>query len=344
MHLVFLLYALFASVFTIAKTGLNYSQPFFLVGTRMMLAGVLMLGYQFLFHRKDFVFHKQHLWRLFQLALFNIYLTNALEFWGLKYLTSFKTCFIYSLSPFVSALFSYIMLSEKMTIKKWLGLVVGFAGFLPILFAASSESELETGYFFFLSWAEIAVIGAAVFSVYGWILLKQLVRDGGYSPFMANGLSMALGGTMALINSMFVEDWNPIPVTEFLPFLECAILLMIISNLIAYNLYGYLLKRYSATFMSFAGFTTPLFTAFFGWLFLGETVTLPFYISTIIVFMGLLIFHQEELGVSRNKSEEEMPPPEGAGVDYVEPPVKKETAKNLKSCQHNSCANSGIRL
>lgn len=294
MFFVILLYALFASVFTIAKTGLEYSQPFFLVGSRMFLAGVLMLAYQYFFQREQFTFKKEHFWRVFRLALFNIYLTNVFEFWGLKYLTSFKTCFIYSLSPFVSALLSYFMFSEKMTGKKWLGLGIGFLGFLPILLNETA-AEGETGHFFFLSWAEVAVMLAAICSVYGWILLKQLVQQNGYTPFMANGLSMLMGGALALTHSFFVEDWNPIPVTSYIPFLECGLLLILISNFICYNLYGYLLKRYSATFISFAGFTTPLFTALFGWLYLGEIVTWPFYLSAIIVFFGLFAFYQEEL-------------------------------------------------
>lgn len=294
MFLVILLYALFASVFTIAKSGLEYSQPFFLVGSRMFIAGIIMLLYQYICNRNEFTFNKAHFWRILRLALFNIYLTNVFEFWGLKYLTSFKTCFIYSLSPFVAAILSYFMFSENMTSKKWLGLIIGFLGFLPILLYETSTEE-QTGHFFFLSWAEISVMLAAVSSVYGWILLKQLVKENGYSIFMANGLSMILGGAMALMHSLFVEQWDPIPVSQTMPFLECALLLIIISNLICYNLYGYLLKRYSATFISFAGFTTPLFTALFGWLYLGEVVTWPFYFSALIVFFGLFTFYQEEL-------------------------------------------------
>jgi drug/metabolite transporter (DMT)-like permease len=291
---VFVLYALFASVFTLAKAALTYTSPLFLVGSRMMAAGVLMLGYQWIFHRENFVIPKHSIWRLLRLAAFNIYLTNAFEFWGLKYLTSFKTCFIYSLSPFLSALFSYWIFSENMTWKKWLGMLVGFIGFIPIMLNESAKEE-QTGSLLFLSWAEISVIMAAICSVYGWILLRQLVKDDGYSPFMANGLSMLLGGGMAMFHSGLVETWDPIPVTEFLPFIKYTLLLMIVSNLMAYNLYGMLLKKYTATFMSFAGFTTPLFTALFGWLFLGETVGLAFYESAVIVFLGLVLFHQEEL-------------------------------------------------
>lgn len=310
MYLVFVLYMLFAGVFTTAKTALEYSSPVFLVGTRMFAAGLLMLLYQLIFHRDRFEFKKESFWRVIRLAAFNIYLTNVFEFWGLKYLTSFKTCFIYSLSPFLSAIFSYMILSEKMTKKKWLGLAIGFAGFLPILLSQSG-AEGETGTLLFFSWAEISVISAAVCSVYGWILLRQLVSEDKYSPMMANGLSMTIGGAIALAHSFLTEPWNPIPVTEFAPFLECTLLLMLLSNLCAYNLYGHLLKTYTATFVSFAGFTTPLFTALFGWYFLGEEVTTPFYISAIIVYTGLFFFHQEELkeGYLIKKGKKNLKPP-----------------------------------
>lgn len=291
---VILLYALFASVFTIAKTGLDYSQPLFFMGTRMAVAGVILVGYQYFFDRKNFQLQKKDLKRILKLAIFNIYLTNVCEFWGLKHLTSFKTCFIYSLSPFVSALLSYFIFSEKLNYKKWTGLLIGFLGFVPILLSQTT-TEAQTGHFLFFSWAEIAVIIAAISSVYGWILLSQLIKENGVSPIMANALSMLIGGGMALIHSSFIEEWNPVPVMEWMPFVLCAFALILISNLICYNLYGVLLKRYSATFMSFAGFTTPLFTALFGWIYLGEVVTWPFYISAAIVFSGLLLFYQQEL-------------------------------------------------
>lgn len=293
MFYVVLLYALFASVFTIAKTGLDYSQPFFLVGTRMAFAGVILLVYQAV-KGHSFVFKRETWFRIIQLALFNIYLTNVLELWGLKYLTSFKTCFIYSLSPFVSALLCYFIFSEKLSLKKWMGLLIGFVGFLPILMSHTAIEE-ATGQLFFFSWAELSVMIAAICSVYGWILLKRLVNEDGLSPLSANGLSMLMGGVIAIGHSLLVENWNPIPVSNLTIYLECTLLLIIISNLICYNLYGHLLKKYSATFVSFAGFTTPLFTALFGWFFLGEIVTWPFYISFMIVLVGLFLFDQEEL-------------------------------------------------
>lgn len=294
MHLVFLLYALFASVFTLSKIGLVYCQPLFFVGSRMASAGALLLSYQFLFNRNQFRLNKKDLWLFLSLGVFNIYLTNILEFWGLQYLTSFKTCFIYSLSPFVSAFISFLVFSEKLSFKKWAGLLLGVSGILPVLLTQTNEEE-AAGLFFLFSWAEICVMGAAVCSVLGWILLKQLVHKQNYSPLMANGVSMLIGGLLALMHSYHIENWKPFPVTEWVPFLECTLCLIVISSLICYNLYGHLLKKYSATLMSLAGLSTPLFGTLLGWFFLNEQVTWPFLLSFLLLSLGLFIFNQEEL-------------------------------------------------
>jgi drug/metabolite transporter (DMT)-like permease len=71
--------------------------------------------------------------------------------------------------------------------------------------------------------------------------------------------------------------------------------MIIIANIIFYNLYGYLLHFYSATWLSFVGFITPLFAALYGWLFLNETIGWAYFISIFIVFWGLYLFYQDEL-------------------------------------------------
>ena len=301
MILVVLLYALFASVFTISKTALAVTEPFFLIGSRMLVAGIILVAYLLLIKKETIKINKQDWFQIILLAVLNIYMTNALEFWGLRYLTSFKTCFIYSLSPFASALISYFVFTEKMNFKKWMGLAIGFSGFLPIFFH-HTQIEEQAGTFWAFSWAELSVVGAALTSVWGWIILKQLVSHRNLSFILVNGLSMIIGGLIALFHSALTETWEPLPVSDYAIFGLTAIALIIISNLICYNLYGSLLRRFSATFMSFAGFTTPLFTALFGWFFLGETIAPPFYLSAAIVFAGLTLFYHEELVLKQEVS------------------------------------------
>lgn len=317
---VFLTFFIWSTSFTLGKTTLQYCPPLFLTGFRMFLAGVLILLFLLIVKRSELKISKKQILPLVLLGLTSVYLTNAFEFWGLQFLTSAKACFIYSLSPFLSALFSYFQFKEKMTLRKMGGLLIGFIGFCPVLLSRSGSEELLGG-ISFLSWPELALIMATITSVYGWVLLRKLGKDEKMSPVVANGYSMAIGGVFAFIHSLLSENWNPTPVTHFVPFLEGVLFMIVVSNLICYNLYGWLLKRFTATFLSFAGLLTPLFAAFFGWLVLGETVSWLFFVSVGIISFGLWLVYAEELKLGyilRKKSDDiQVPKKPSEGESFI---------------------------
>lgn len=211
-------------------------------------------------------------------------------------MTAAKTCFFYSLCPFFSALFSYIHFGEKMNRRKWIGMAIGFAGFIPVLASQKGAGELISS-FAYLSWPEISMLAAAICTSYGWILLRLLVKGESISPLMANGASMLIGGTFALIHSLCVDSWTPFPVLyENIPtFLQGTLLMTLISNVICYNLYGMILKRYTATFVSFMGLLSPIFASLSSWILLGEQPSLIIFASTGIVSVGLWLIYSAEL-------------------------------------------------
>lgn len=297
MHLVILLYLLFASLFTLQKDTLSYCEPFFLVGSRMLFAGVVLLAYLLWKDRAALARIKPAHWKgIVLLAASNIYLTNIFEIWAIQHMVSSKACLVYSLSPFVAALVAFVVLREKMSRKKLIGMLIGFLGLLPIVFMQTQE-ELDTGKFLMFTMAELAIVGAVFCSVYGWIQLKKVMQDYEYSPLMANGLSMCVGGVLALAHSYYAgENWAPLPVTDMQPYLINTLIMCVISNLICYNLYGYLLKRFTATFMSFAGLVTPFFASLFGFIWLQEAITWHFMVSVALFSVGLAVFYREELG------------------------------------------------
>jgi drug/metabolite transporter (DMT)-like permease len=294
--LVILMYAVWSSVFSLGKIALQYSPPIFLTGFRMFVAGILLLIFLGIQKRTAFKIDKRQFFSLGLLAFFSVYLTNICEFWGLQHLSAAKTCFIYSLSPFFAALFSYFHFKEKMNSKKWLGLAIGFVGMIPVLMTQTGSEELLHAFGFF-SWPALAIVLAALSSVYGWVLLRLIVKDKEVSPLMANGTSMCLGGMLALIHSSFIDTWAPLPVAleTFPSFLQGTLLLILISNLICYNLYGMFLKRYTATFLSFVGLLSPIFASLNSWLFLGERPSGIIFFSTAIVSFGLWIVYRAEL-------------------------------------------------
>lgn len=70
--------------------------------------------------------------------------------------------------------------------------------------------------------------------------------------------------------------------------------LVVGCHIIGYTLYGYLLKRYSATLLAFAGSTIPLIAFGLGHVFLGESLPKGFILSFIGITTSLLIFYSKD--------------------------------------------------
>jgi drug/metabolite transporter (DMT)-like permease len=189
MFLIILLYALFGTSFPISKTLLGFTDPIFLTGIRMFIAGSLLLIYQYCYAHHHFMFRWRNAWLYLQVVLFGIYLTYILRFQGLAVLTSAKTAFLFNMMPFFSAFYSYIFFREKLTKQQWAGLIIGFLGFIPILIS-SSGPEKRLGELFFISKAELAVLAAVACQSYSWIIMRRLIREKSYAPSMINGMTM----------------------------------------------------------------------------------------------------------------------------------------------------------
>lgn len=308
MILVILLYLLFASTFTLGKAALSYVSPFLFIGVRMICGGSLLLAYYHFIAKRKIIINSSDYSLFLRIIVFHIFCAYTLEFWALEYVTSAKACLLYNLSPFITALFSYFLFAEKLSYRQLCGLVTGFLGFIPIL-AAQTPLEVTGWHFGFISCYEIALIASVISSAYGWIIMKNLINKG-YSFIMINGIGMAGGGFLALILSLLKEGLPMMKeaavthetlVVYYGTFGERLIMLgayslalILIANIICYNLYGYLLSRYSATFLSFAGFMTPLFAALLGWIFLGEQITWHFFATISMVVFGLYLFHEKK--------------------------------------------------
>ena len=287
------LHALFGSSIPISKKLLSFTSPIFLTGIRMTIAGVILMGFNW-FRKQKFGNMQWKYWSYYaQIIIIGVYLRYILRYWGLKHMPAVKMGFLINATPFVAAFFSYIFFNEKMTKKQWIGLTLGFFGYVPILLATSA-SEKAGGEFFFISWPELAIFVAVIAQCYFMVISRKLVRDHNHSASVTNGIRMLGGGLLALLTAFLFE---PVYVTDVGPFLGWLALLIVISNLICHNFLLHLLKYYSITFISFTDFLSPLFTAFYSLYFLHEAITWNYFAGGIVILAGLYLFYQDELGV-----------------------------------------------
>jgi drug/metabolite transporter (DMT)-like permease len=188
-----------------------------------------------------------------------------------------------------------------MTVKKILGLAICLLSFLPILMAPEPG---EVRSILFLSWPEIALISAVISFTYGWVVMRKAIKRHFIPTVFVNGICMVVGGITALLTTYIFEipyittlkPWlHPwLPITTIMPFLLWACILVVVGNVLCYILYGYLLHKYTATFVTLGELATPLFAALYGWAFLHESIPWTFFFSMIVLGIGSYIFYKEE--------------------------------------------------
>lgn len=289
--LIFLNACIWSSSFAISKLAMAAAAPLFVTGSRMLIAGFILV----LIARMKNISLKvnKHVWLpILVFAFVGGYLTNVCEFLGMKGLSSAKACFIYGLSPFVSALFSYFQLKETVTIKKIIGLLLGLFGYTVFLLGGNEAGTMSWGWS--IGMPEILLLLATLFASYGWTLLRKIEKSYELPVIVVNAYAMLLSGVASIIHSRVTELWTPVPVQQPALFIGAILLLVLLSNLICYNLYAKLLQKFSSTFLSFCNLVMPLFSAFYGWLLLGETFPLAILPTVLCMFIGCrLIYHEE---------------------------------------------------
>jgi drug/metabolite transporter (DMT)-like permease len=279
--------ALFATTFTICKAALNTGiTPVFLIGLRMSIAGFCLLTYWYLFGLTQKGKIKENLKGVILYTCFGIAVAFLVGSWVLRNTTSIKLSLVFNLSPFISALLSYFMLKEKINRKRWIGLSVGLFGFVPLaLCSTESSSILKLGIFDFLMLVPVFAY------TYGWVQMRALVKNG-MSPIWVNGVAMLFTGVVCIVVSLVTSSIGIISSWPHLIFL--VVLVVIMVHIISYVSLGFLLKRYTATFVMLSGLLRPVFATIYGYIFLGEAIRLHFFISMACVCAGLYIFYKQE--------------------------------------------------
>ena len=247
-------------------------------------------------------------------CIFHILLAYCSEFWALQYVSSPKAALIYNLAPLCTALLMFAIRGDRINRMQCAGIAIAFVGLLPLLTEYQGVEALVGG-LGRVSLPEMALFISVFSSCYGWLLVKETTEQWSYHPLLINGVSMLLGGLGAGVGSLLFEfplqftcprfayihpieqniieavgcSWGP-P----LLFGGYVLTIMLISNVIFYNAYIFLLRRYSLVLLSLCGSFAPLFTALFASLWRSEFVSPMFFYSFTIVLMGIMIFYKGE--------------------------------------------------
>lgn len=295
MILLFVSHLLSSITLIIGKYAMRYTSPLFLTAIRMSAAGILTLVLHAFFSQKNLRNHVCYKdFSLFALlGFFYFFCKSVFAFWGLQYIPAGRAAFLFNTGPFVSALLSYLIFKEKMTVKKWFGICIGLIGIIIVILQKDSSPTLSS--FLHISWAEASILIAVLSNAIGLIIMRYFSKERGYIPFTYNGVGMLFGSALSWL-FIGAQSMQGVPETIEHPYILSGLLLAIVSiNIIITNLKAWLLRVYSATMVTFTSFVMPIFASTLGFVFLGEAITYHFIVALGFIVSGLYLFYQEEL-------------------------------------------------
>jgi len=184
---------------------------------------------------------------------------------------------INSTAPIFGLIWSAAFGDERITLRKAAGMALGVAGVACI----AQPSGLDADPYF--GWAMAAVLAACASYGSTGVLMKRVAGD-------ANPRGMAAGNQLAAALVLFpLLVFQPLPAVPSGLVVTNMLALALLASGVAFLLYFRLIADAGATRALTVTYLIPLFGVLWGWLFLGETLTVPVIVGGVLILAGTLL-------------------------------------------------------
>ena len=273
----FVFIILWSSAFITTKPLIDNSDPFSALALRFSIVTLGFFLFSLYFKKKILINKKNLIESFLSGVLFHGIYLGGVFFSISKGMPTGIAALIVTLQPILTNALSGPILNEKVTIKQWIGVLLGFFGAVIVLgYDVGSDIPLN---------GLVATIIALIAITSSTIWQKKLSNN---LPLSVSNMYQALGGvTFHIIIVIFFSK-------PYIDFTKTFIIAMshqiFLVSFGAFTILMYLIKNNSASKTVSIFFLIPATSAFMAWIFLNESLTnldlLGFLITTIGVYIA----------------------------------------------------------
>ena len=252
-------------------------------GVRFVLAGVLTIIFGSLIAGKFLLPQKTSFGMICKLGLVQTVFQYIFFYMGLAYTTGVKSAIINGSQTFIAILMACLIFKyEKLTLQKFLGCLIGFAGVVVINY---DPSGLTGG---FTLRGEGAILIAAIAYALSSALVKSYSKS--ESPVVLSGYQFVFGGIIMTICGLLMgghlSGWCLKSVA--------LLLYMALISSVAYSIWGILLKHNPVGKVAVYSFTNPIFSVLLSFIFLKESSSfgMELLLALILVCGGIFLVNR----------------------------------------------------
>jgi drug/metabolite transporter (DMT)-like permease len=275
------------------KISLEYMGPFMFSALRFIVGSLTMLT---ILKWRKVPMPKREDWRyLGLLGLFQTSFVFLLIMYGLLFIGAGKSSVILYSFPIWSMILAHYYLKEQVTGRKVWGLILGAIGLLCIMGYQTLRVQNAN---------VILGEGLIILASFCWAIANMIMkkRFQYHDKFQVNTWQMIFGTVGIVIAALIMEWGEPITlnVTSIFAIVFCGVL----ASAFCFTGWFFILTKIDTTVASVSMLFVPLFALLFGWLQLGESLSIEVMIGALLILTGVYFTTVQKLnkGFERRKA------------------------------------------
>jgi drug/metabolite transporter (DMT)-like permease len=283
MAALFGLAALWGASFLFIRIASPVFGPILTMQGRVTIAAVALLV--FLFLSGNSLLLKQNWRQYFMIGALNAAIPFTLIATAALYLPASMSAILNSLTPLFTALVLWGWMKEKLSVRKWLGTIVGVLGVVILVGWSTIPFTKETIFAVILS-----VLSTIAYGFAGVYAKKNFAGV----PALSLATGQQLGASILLLPFTFLQLPNSTSQISTVAVLA-VVGLAIFCTAIAYLLYFYLINNVGPTKTLSVTFLIPVFGIIWGCLFLQERMTVGMIVGLIVILGSVFLISDVKL-------------------------------------------------
>lgn len=276
----FIVNLIYALNYTIAKDVMpGYIEPSGFILLRV-LCGVFLFSFFYFLFIKESV-GKKDFFRLALCGLFGVAINQLFFFEGLNLTTPINAAIIMTVNPVLVIIISALLIGEKITVKKIIGIVLGIIGAGALILNSGSVSFDND---FFIG-NLLVLINATSYAIY-LVLVKGLMKK--YNPLTVMFFVFLFG--LFFVLPFGYQDLNSVNIDSFTNDIYLKILFVVVcTTFIAYLLNAFALKSLNPSIVSIYIYLQPVLASVIAILYNSDTIDYIKIVSSIFIFIAVFL-------------------------------------------------------
>ncbi len=277
-----LLYVSWGTTYLATGEGVKTLPPFLFGGTRLLLAGLVLLGFLKLTGRRATMTGRDFGWT-WLVAVCMFVGGNGLVNVAQQTVPSGITSVLVATTPLWMALLeTACSTGERLTVRGWLGLLLGLAG---VVLLTADKLNAHTGT---VGVGYLLVIGSAISWAVGASLQRR--RRVAASPLASAAWQMTFGGASLVFLGCCLGQAEGLTAERFTPGAVAAFFyLLVVGSLIGFVAFTWLLGHVSTPLAGSYAYVNPVVALLVGWLIANETLSARVLGGMVVILAGVAL-------------------------------------------------------